>query len=78
VPSLAESIAANVRQQGPRCTVALVLPKLSKAQRADLTACFADDTIPATAIAAGLNEHGHKLSPSSVQRHRRGRCGCAR
>lgn len=78
MPSLAEAIAANVRQQGPRCTVANLLPRLSKAEVKDLDAALGDPTIPATAIAQGLTAVGHKVSHSSLQRHRRGQCGCAR
>lgn len=75
-PSLADAIAAHVTTRGPRCTIALLLPGLAVDERRDLEAAFANTALPATAISKGLDAVGHKVSPSSIQRHRRHECTC--
>lgn len=64
--------------KGPKCNVAVVRSLLGKGDAADLEAALASPLVPGAAIAAGLREIGHQIGDSSVTRHRRGLCGCAR
>lgn len=76
--ALAEAIAARVQPGGPTCTLGLIIALLGDDDRGDLEAALASPFIPATAIGAGLRTLGHDVKDSTVQRHRRGGCGCPR
>lgn len=73
---LSAAIAANSTRPGGTCTFATL--RLSEADQADLDAALANRSIPSTVIARGLTAIGHKIGDSTVQRHRKGDCGCPR
>jgi len=75
-PSLLDAINAKVTSRGPRCSVKLL--DLSPADRRDLDTAIANLAIPCSAIAKALQDRGHGVSSTSLQRHRRGECNCAR
>jgi hypothetical protein len=62
--------------------MAPVLAALQKSDKADLDAALANPIITGAAIARGLSEiletQGIKVSAETVNRHRKGECGCAR
>jgi hypothetical protein len=60
----------------PRCTMGLVVEALDDADRADLARLLADRSVPATLISRALIARGFGVKPLTVQRHRRGDCGC--
>jgi hypothetical protein len=66
------------RAAPPKCGVALALLALDDADAADLTAALADLSITGTVISRALDANGHRVSDQSVNRHRRGICGCDR
>lgn len=76
--SLADAITANLPAKGPRCTVAGITAALDPADLADLEAALHNPAVPGSAIAAGLRAVGHHVGNETLQRHRRGQCGCAR
>jgi hypothetical protein len=73
---LADLIQQSKRPNGPVCATANLLHTLPKAEAADLRAALADQSVPGTSIARALVKLGHKISGSTIQRHRRGECGC--
>jgi hypothetical protein len=66
------------RTAPPKCGVARTLLALDAADAADLMAALDDPTIPATVISRALNSNGYRVADQSVNRHRRGICGCDR
>ena len=74
--SLLDAISAENITHGPKCTVATIKPSLSPADAADLESAFATPAFTAAAIARALRKNGHRITDNTVQRHRRGECGC--
>jgi hypothetical protein len=70
---LAEFFTLN-REKGPRCTLESV--SLKSEDTAKYRAALAEPAITTKAIATWLRERGIKVSPYTVQRHRRGDCRC--
>lgn len=60
------------------CTMGRLLLSLPPEDAKDLTRALSDDAITARAIARVLVSRGHDINDQSVNRHRRGLCGCAR
>ena len=61
---------------GGQCSVPGFLASLDETDRADVVAALADPLIAATSIAAILQGKGHRISATTLQRHRRGGCLC--
>lgn len=75
---LSDLIVAENRATGPRCTVAIALATLPRDVVADLRAAMADAAVTSSGISRALAKLGHSLSPYTLQRHRRGECGCGK
>lgn len=75
------SLAGRLKEQppltkGPRCLMGLLLEELPKSEAEALRRALADPNWRTTAIREALYAEGHKLSQTSVARHRRGACQC--
>jgi hypothetical protein len=76
---LGAAIAAeNLQRKGPACTVGVALSTLAKADAADLRAALADPGIACTALSRALRAVDVVVSGTTLSRHRKGDCGCAR
>lgn len=74
--SLLAEIKAT-RKPHTLCTVAIVLPTLTKEDADDLIEAIADPTVYATTISATLAKlRDVVLTADTIQRHRRGGCTC--
>lgn len=60
------------------CSIGIMLDDMSDIDRIGLCKALDTPTFTGTAIAAILKKRGHQISSHTVQRHRRGACGCAR
>lgn len=63
-------------RRGPECPIAIIEQALDKDDRSALARVLADRAIDGTLIYKRLVAAGHKPGKDSVQRHRRGACGC--
>lgn len=65
---------------GGRCSVVGLLAVLTDKEQAAFEEALAKPPtqMPSTVIAERLQAHGHDISASSIQRHRRGACLCRR
>lgn len=70
--------AQSERRGGPKCGVARTLESLSDEDRADLIAAMDDPDVMHSTIARVLDGRGFALRDQTVQRHRNGKCACAR
>ena len=71
-----DAIRALNTTVGPRCGTGIFLEQ-NPALADTVTEAMADDSIQSKAIAKWLKAtHGIELGYSSIQRHRRGGCGC--
>lgn len=68
--------AARTSGPGGKCSVGLLLKQLDEADRADLEAAIAVESIPAAVIARTMRSLGHRCPDDSVMRHRRKACAC--
>jgi hypothetical protein len=78
-PSLLAAIeAATPSGNGALCSVADLLDHLDEADRTDLLTALARPTkqLQSTVIARVLKARSLPISPSAIQRHRRGGCTC--
>ena len=66
-------VEAN-KKPGPTCTVCILIPTLSDADREALEAAMTDLAVTASAIARALQSEGHDVSPETLRRHRAQRC----
>jgi hypothetical protein len=74
--SLAATLAAQpATNRGSACTVAVILERLDIADHDALTDALHSQMTNA-AIARALNAEDHRISSSTVQRHRAGDCQC--
>lgn len=72
---LKESLEANKGSlKGPRCTVCTLIQKLDKSDSAALVAALEDETFTHAAIYRALQAEGHRISATTVQRHRTRNC----
>lgn len=76
-PDISEFVAAS-KVAYSHCLTGTLLKGLKPAERAKVEAALAADRrlVTAKGIADVLKSKGHKVSPQSVRRHRRGECGC--
>lgn len=73
---LSDLIQKDQRPGVATCSVALLLRTLPKAEAADLRAAVADAAVTGAAISRALTAFGHRVTTNTVNRHRRGECGC--
>ena len=59
-----------------RCSVGIVADLLDAVDREVFDEALADRSVLGTQLAAALQSLGHDVSPSALQRHRRGACRC--
>lgn len=73
---------AAAKSPGPRCSVAVVIDRLSADDADDFRSALADDSIRGSTIARHLAtlgigpSEGKYLREDSIQKHRRGTCAC--
>lgn len=72
--SVLESIRSLQRRKGPKCSACLGIGNLPEDIKKGVKSALGDETIAASAITEYLNGHGCKVSPQTMQRHRRGEC----
>lgn len=60
------------------CTIGLLMRGMSDTDRVGLQQALDTPSFTGTAICAVLKNHGYQVSSHTVQRHRRGGCGCDR
>lgn len=73
--NLAEELLAGPPPR-TQCHTGAVLRRLDDDMQAAVLAALANPDVQSTHIARTLTKYGHKVSQHSVQRHRRGECGC--
>lgn len=77
--SLIDDVLAEVYSKGPACQVDAAYRALSAEDAEDLSAVLRNDSVYGATIARVLSRRlDRKVSAKSVQRHRRGDCGCER
>ena len=59
------------RPNGPGLAVNRVIARMTEAEASDLRRVLRDTSIPATAIADVLNDHGFQISTQAITRYRR-------
>lgn len=74
--TLDEILAFQAKPSG--CGVPRVLEGLTDSERNAVLTAFADPDVQATAIARWMTSKGWKIGGHTIQRHRRGSCGCVR
>ena len=72
--SVLESIRSLQRRKGPKCSACLSIGALPADIKKGIESALGDETIAASAITEYLSGHGSKVSPQTMQRHRRGEC----
>ena len=61
--------------RGPRCATCTLISTLPEKEADALLAALADETFTGAAIARAIRQEGYQsVTPTSVQRHRRGEC----
>lgn len=73
---LADLISQDKKPGRLACGVSLLFAALPKADAADLRAALADASVAGTTISRALTTLGHSVKGQTIQRHRRGECGC--
>ncbi len=77
--NLAEAFKETpVKDMGPACSVAALMKSLPTSDAEALRAAIADDRWRGTDISRVLADEGIHLSGTTLARHRRGACKCAR
>lgn len=77
--NFADSLAQQLQtRNGPPCGISVVLQSVDAKDRADIIAALDNADIAGTIIARALKNGGHKIGPSTVNRHRNGECLCER
>lgn len=71
-------IREEVQSIGPTCKVRLILDKMDKQDRKELTEALLDPAFTSAAISRALNRAGFDIRPDSISRHRRRDCTCER
>jgi hypothetical protein len=74
----AEILEKATENKQTTCTMGLLLQSLKEIDRTGLEHAMEQPSITGTAIAAVLKRRGEQISSFTVQRHRRGACGCDR
>lgn len=74
--TLDEILAYQAKPTG--CSVPRVLQGLTENERNAVAAALSDPDVQATAIARWMSSKGWKIGGHTIQRHRRGACGCDR
>lgn len=74
--SLRDAIEATSGLGPSRCKVITVMSLLDDDDRETLAELIVDDMVTSTRIVSALRSIGHQMSSASMQRHRRGACGC--
>ncbi len=69
---------AQMRRNGPMCSIATIREQLTADQKRNLDAAFGSEAIYASVIARVLGNWGHRVKADTVNRHRRGECACSR
>lgn len=74
--SLAKALEAQraAKQQGPRCSMCILLAGLPKPERDALNNALADKRYTTAAISRALMSEGHNLNATTVGRHRNKEC----
>lgn len=72
----AEILELSQESKQTTCTIGMILADMSDIDRAGLEKALATPAFTGTAITAILKRRGHHISSHTVQRHRRGGCGC--
>lgn len=72
---LGEIIALQTKR-GATCSVSMILSQLPAPDRSAVEQAFEDPMIFGTSIAKFLKTRGVDISSHTIQRHRRGSCGC--
>jgi hypothetical protein len=73
---LTEFTTVQASRKPVRCHVELTRQDLSPAKRAKFVAALENLTIQSSVIAEVLRRWGTPIGQESLQRHRRGDCGC--
>lgn len=73
---LADLLAAGPPMRGSECETSIIARKLPPDVLATLDVVMSDAQITAEAIAKKLRGMGYRVSPKSLNRHRRGGCMC--
>lgn len=68
--------AALATKKGPECSVAKIIAALSDDDAAFLAGLLNDSRNPGSRIASALKAIGHDVQAQTLNRHRRGECGC--
>lgn len=73
--ALADALKAEAVQmpKGPRCTVCTLVTTLDHADKSALITALASE-MSSSGISRALASEGHRISPSTVARHRREEC----
>lgn len=71
-----ERMKARSKPRRAACGVALIMDTLDADDLQALNEALANDSVTGTAIAMELDNEGHPVAPTTVQRHRRGECSC--
>lgn len=70
-----QQIEKYAQRRGSVCTIGNLLDTLQPATRDALTARLDDPTVSAGTLARILERHGHKVTSTTIRRHRRRRTG---
>lgn len=62
----------------PKCTVRLLIEGMPADDAADLTNALADPLITCAAMERALTKLGYDVKQQTLNRHRKGACGCPR
>ncbi len=74
--SLADALAHEMKAPGPKCSVAYTLNRLGPDDLATFSAALADKDVTAAALSRALKSISENVSAFSLNRHRKGDCGC--
>lgn len=65
-------------RKGTPCAIRVAMEALAGQDRKDFTAALEDPAIMASVLARVMQARGVRVPQESIQRHRRGACGCHR
>lgn len=71
-----EAFDRGLHNQGPRCSIELLLAALPAGDRDVLVSALGDPTVAHATIARVLKAEGHQVSRCVIGNHRRGDCRC--
>lgn len=74
----AEILELSQQSKQTTCTIGVLLNEMSDIDRTGLENALDTSAFTGTAITAILKKRGYQISSHTVQRHRRGGCGCER